>query len=252
MRVGNSNKGLKVLSDFVWLCLVATCVKLLLVLSYRSTDFEVHRHWAALTHSLPLTQWYFDETSPWTLDYPPFFAYLERFISVFAYLVDPKIVQLHEGLNYDSLSVVYFQRVTVIVADVCLFFAVYRITKRLSYVRKFVIWILIVGSPGLLIVDHIHFQYNGFLLGLLLLSISFLEEGRDLEGGLFFAVLLCFKHLFAVAAPVYFVYLFRHYCRGGLVRGIGRLLAMGTVVASVFALAFGPYLYHGQVFPFFV
>ncbi|CAM8897127.1 unnamed protein product [Rhodiola kirilowii] len=244
---GISNKGFKYTADFVWLCLVATCVKLLLVPSYRSTDFEVHRHWAALTHSLPLSEWYLDETSPWTLDYPPFFAYFERFISVFAYLVDPKIVQLREGLNYASLSVIYFQRVTVILSDVCLFAAVYRLTRRLDYVRRFVVWILIIGSPGLLIVDHIHFQYNGFLLGLLLLSLSFLEEGRDLEGGFFFAALLCFKHLFAVAAPVYFVYLLRHYCRGGLVRGFSRLLAMGAVVASVIALAFGPFLYHGQI-----
>lgn len=99
----------------------------------------------------------------------------------------------------------------------------------------------------LVIVDHLHFQYNGFLLGILLISLSYLEEGRDLMGGLVFAVLLCFKHLFAVAAPVYFVYLLRHYCWKGLVKGFGRLLIMGTVVVAVFAVAYGPFVYHGQV-----
>ncbi|KAG5040829.1 hypothetical protein AAZX31_05G132200 [Glycine max] len=98
----------------------------------------------------------------------------------------------------------------------------------------------------LFIVDHVHFQYNGFLIGILLISLSYLEEGRDLLGGFVFAVLLCFKHLFAVAAPVYFVYLLRHYCWGGTVRGIGRLLIMGGVVTAVFASAFGPFFHLGQ------
>lgn len=95
--------------------------------------------------------------------------------------------------------------------------------------------------------DHLHFQYNGFLLGLLLISLSALENGEDLLGGFAFAVLLCFKHLFAVAAPVYFVYLLRHYCRGGLVKGFGRLVVMGSVVVAVFAAAYGPFVYNGQV-----
>ncbi len=99
----------------------------------------------------------------------------------------------------------------------------------------------------LVIVDHLHFQYNGFLLGILLISLSYLEEGKDLIGGFFFAVLLCFKHLFAVAAPVYFVYLLRHYCWGGLVRGFRRLSVMGALVVAVFAAAYGPFVYHGQV-----
>ncbi|XP_015867729.3 probable dolichyl pyrophosphate Glc1Man9GlcNAc2 alpha-1,3-glucosyltransferase [Ziziphus jujuba] len=230
-----------------WSFAIAACVKLLLIPSYHSTDFEVHRHWLALTHSLPLSQWYFDETSPWTLDYPPFFAHFEHFLSVFANLIDPQIVHLQKGLNYSPNTVVYFQRITVILSDLSLLYGTYRLTRNLDSGRRNLIQVLVIWSPMLVIVDHLHFQYNGFLLGILLISLSFLGEGRDLIGGFAFAVLLCFKHLFAVAAPVYFVYLLRHYCWRGLVRGFGRLLIMGAVVAAVFAAAYGPFVYQGQI-----
>ena len=70
----------------------------------------------SIVHNLPLGHWYHSKISQWTLDYPPFFAYFEWLLSKAAYLVDSKILTLGKE-EYFSKSTLYFQRISVIVAD---------------------------------------------------------------------------------------------------------------------------------------
>ena len=42
----------------------------------------------AITYELPMKSWYLESTSQWTLDYPPFFAYLEWVLAQIAQLVE--------------------------------------------------------------------------------------------------------------------------------------------------------------------
>ncbi len=209
------------LKDAIWVIIIATILKVLLIPAYRSTDFEVHRNWLALTHSLPMHKWYFEDTSEWTLDYPPFFAYFEWGLSQIAQFVDPNMLVV-KNLGYDSFSTVVFQRLTVILSEFTLIVGIVlwsqtwtarRLTECAhSRGKVAVITGSIIFNPGLLFVDHIHFQYNGLLLGLLLISVSLLRMERNLMALAVFCLLLLMKHIFAYVVPVFGIYLLGHYC----------------------------------------
>lgn len=109
----------------------------------------------------------------------------------------------------------------------------------------------ILLSPGLLIIDHIHFQYNGFLYGILISSVVLARKDSGLlASGISFAALLCLKHIYLYLAPAYFVYLLRAYCLGP--RSIYNVrffncIKLGLGIGVVAALAFGPFVYHEQI-----
>ncbi|XP_069837767.1 dolichyl pyrophosphate Glc1Man9GlcNAc2 alpha-1,3-glucosyltransferase [Dendropsophus ebraccatus] len=249
---------------FVTLALGVSLLKCLLIPTYHSTDFEVHRNWLAIAHSLPISRWYHEDTSEWTLDYPPFFAWFEFSLSHVARYFDPEMLKV-ENLNYASHNTVLFQRFSVIFTDLLFIFAAKQCCQCINGRRErrellekpaFILAVLLLWNFGLLIVDHIHFQYNGFLSGIMLLSIARMFQKRHLEGALLFAVLLNFKHIYLYIAPAYGVYLLRSYCfpasnPDGSVRwrsfSLLRFLALAAIVVFVFAVSFGPFLYLGQI-----
>eukprot|EP01134_Creolimax_fragrantissima_P005522 CFRG5522T1 len=226
------------------IALLSIALKLLLLDTYRSTDFEVHRNWLAITYSRPLSEWYYEDTSEWTLDYPPLFAWFEYLLSCLAVFWDPSMLEV-ENLNYASRPTVLFQRLSVVTTDLVLFYAVLQYTSTFnSSLRQRIACVgLVVLNCGLLILDHIHFQYNGILLGLLILSLARIQQERVLEGAFIYTVLLNMKHLYLGLAPAFGIYLLQNYCfvdlKGFSVR---RFCALGVIVIATTALSFGPFV----------
>ncbi|CAH7686804.1 glycosyl transferase [Phakopsora pachyrhizi] len=245
---------------------LSTLIKLLTFQTYRSTDFEVHRNWLAVTNSLPISEWYYDETSQWTLDYPPFFGYFEWVLSKLAEIVDREIVRL-DNLNYQSFSCVVFQRSTVVITEFVLISAVYKSVRDGSDQNglnsSFSVIASLIFHPGLIIVDHIHFQYNGFLLGILLWSVWAIREERYNLSAFLFTSLLNFKHIYLYLSPPFFIYLLRVHCTKpgqSLILGLSKLIQLGLIVVGTCVLSFGPFVLSsgsdgliqifGRLFPF--
>lgn len=280
------------LFHFFYTAAFVTLIKILLIPCYHSTDFEVHRNWLAITSSLPINKWYIESTSLWTLDYPPLFAWFEKFLSLFAGLFDDRMLQISAS-PYASNSTILFQRFSVIIGDCIFLYAVYRwleyicfksttFSRQLQLINvkydtelmvnehddpieyRFSSWhdlrtilsVCFLINPALLLIDHIHFQYNGLLLGILLLSLLAIEQDHFIYGSLLFAVLLNMKHIYLYIAPAFFVFILRRYTLDRHFNfSLTKFLSVASVVLSVFLISFGPFYQQlpqvlSRLFPF--
>lgn len=100
--------------------------------------------------------------------------------------------------------------------------------------------------PGLIIIDHIHFQYNGFLFGVLAWSLWAAREDRPLLCAFLFSSLLNLKHIYVYVAPPFLIFLLRSYVfpvgstASDLGRSFERLLTVGVVTLIPFFLSLAP------------
>ncbi|CAH8518994.1 unnamed protein product [Dicrocoelium dendriticum] len=157
------------------------------------------------------------------------------------------------ALPYSSLRTIAFMRSTVLVSETMLFFSLWRLWGAfarlcgncISKRRLPLTFVLFAFNFGLVLVDHIHFQYNGFLFGILFLSGSLLIEEQFILAAFGFTMLLNMKHIFIYVVPAYFIYFLFNYVFASAGRRFSgvliKLLALGLTVFSVMALSLGPY-----------
>jgi alpha-1,3-glucosyltransferase len=231
---------------------------------YRSTDFEVHRGWKAITAQAdfpwlqdekdavglpaapavtpqaptrwpvssptarmlfgPLRFWYREDTSLWTLDYPMLFAYVECALAFLArspmsvhiffggnasaveaaLSVPPRqrrdgsVRRLDPDVAFVSQGIIDFQRMTVILfSDIPFMLCLAAAAPRLlsSFVgASIVAWVAL--HPGHVIIDNIHFQYNGLFFAVFVVIVLLARQRRPVAAAGVFVTLVLLKHLF--------------------------------------------------------
>lgn len=102
--------------------------------------------------------------------------------------------------------------------------------------------------PGLILVDHGHFQYNCVSLGLALWAVLALSKGYDVLGAIAFSLALNYKQMELYHALPFFCYLLGGCWKSSLLGGIGKFVKLAAVVTAVFAACWYPYIWKFKLF----
>jgi hypothetical protein len=163
-----------------------------------------------------------------------------------------------DNLEYASENTVLFMRLSVIVTDLSLLYATWLYLTSITIPAKTLakVFTLVAFNAGLLLVDHIHFQYNGVLMGVLVLCLYCASAERYLLLAAAFSTLVLMKHLFVPLAPIFAAFLIQRHCfvknsvaarndgEGKFVKvfSVVRILQLVAVALTALVMAFGPFL----------
>ena len=221
-------------------------------------DFEAQRHWLEITIALPIGDWYRHTASNdlqyWGLDYPPLTAYVSYVFGLIAKKVVPALVTLFESRGHESENGKLFMRASVIALDIVLLIPIMtlvckevlaelrRSDKSVSISDRYVSHFACLTIPGLLLIDHGHFQYNGVCLALALLGAYLVSKDYDILGSIFFCLSLNFKQMSLYYAPVFFCFLLRKcITQPTILSKILSFAKLGVTVVFTFGLLWAPF-----------
>ena len=240
-------------------------------------DFEAQRHWMEVTTALPPRRWYVNDSAwdvgtlaamapdaraaaltprgndvlYWGLDYPPLTAYHAAAAGAVAHALVPDAVAWGASWGAESPAVKAFMRTTVLAADAAVYLpaaaaaaAAFLGVAGASGRAKGVAFAFLALQPGLLLVDHGHFQYNGVALGLTLAALVATGRGAFLRAAALFAAALNYKQMTLYFAPVFFVAMLAAATRRRVLPAtwspVAGVAALGAVMVAVFAALWLP------------
>lgn len=226
-------------------------------------DYEAQRHWQEIMLNLPVSEWYTNTTDNdlqyWGLDYPPLTAYHSLLLGHVANLVDPTFVKLHESRGIETAAHKHFMRLTVLVADMLTYIpaVVYFVmnlclcerpqVKRLEVCGKFnmrhSILMTVLIYPGLMMIDHGHFQYNCVSLGLFVAAVAAVARDSVALGSILFVLALNYKQMELYHALPFFFYILGTYrTKTRNYRGLIGLMSISFTVLATFFVVWMPFL----------
>lgn len=177
-------------------------------------DYEAQRHWMEITTHLPVSQWYFHDLEWWGLDYPPLTAYHSWLMGKIGALINPEWFALFASRGSQDPTLKIFMRATVIVSEYLTYIpAAVVFVRRYSRLNGVATWsaslalVAILMQPSTILIDHVHFQYNTVMLGLVLASMSSMVAERYKWSAVFFVGALLFKQMALYYAFTVFAYL---------------------------------------------
>lgn len=233
-------------------------------------DYEAQRHWQEITFNLSPDKWYINTTDNdlqyWGLDYPPLTAYHSFLLGQIANNIDPTYVKLQRSRGLETVEHKNFMRLTVLIADILIYIPaiiyflsnlytwgncqinesnIFRFKKRDTVLLTALIY------PGLILIDHGHFQYNCVSLGLFVAAVAAVMHNSFIISSILFVLALNYKQMELYhALPFFFYVLGRHTPNKSRswFRCIYMLLCISVTVLLTFSIIWIPFLKNRQLF----
>lgn len=224
-------------------------------------DYEAQRHWQEITFNLPIDKWYINTTDNdlqyWGLDYPPLTAYHSFALGYIADKINSSYVKLHESRGFSSEDHKYFMRLTVLFVDAFVYLPsmIYFVSTNqgnvdsedalFGFQRKHINLLIMLIYPGLILIDHGHFQYNSFSLGLFISAVTAMLQDSIIVGSVLFVTALNYKQMELYHALPIFFYILGKYLpvrKRFSLFNLVMLLCVSLAVVSTFCVIWLPFI----------
>lgn len=220
-------------------------------------DYEAQRHWMEVTVSIPTTQWYFNSSDNdllyWGLDYPPLTAYHSYLNGLLLKKVLPESVQLNTSRGFESKFHKLLMRYSVLIVDllifipgVCWFFRQFFKIKNNNQMSQTMSIAMALLYPGLILIDHGHFQYNCVSLGLFVASVASIFANKTILTCILFSMALNYKQMELYHAfPFFFYYIgiiYETFKKHSFVTALKTLTILVLSVTITFLILWVPFI----------